>query len=128
MRKAMLSAAALLVVAAMAVYAQMPKGIETHKTSTGETVLANAKGMTLYTYDKDTADKSNCNGACAKIWPPVKASASENEGDYTVVTRDDGSKQLAYKHMPLYTYAKDMKAGEAAGNGMGNGAWHLATP
>ena len=36
-------------------------------------VLADAKGMTLYTFDKDADGKSNCNGKCAENWPPLKA-------------------------------------------------------
>ena len=49
-------------------------------------------------------------------------------GEWTVVTRDDGSKQWAYKAKPLYTYAKDSKAGDISGDGFLNGAWHIATP
>ena len=38
--------------------------------------LTNAAGMTLYTFDKDSAGKSVCNGACATNWPPLMAGAS----------------------------------------------------
>ena len=57
-------------------------------------MLVNAKGMTLYTFDRDVANsgKSNCNGDCAVKWPPHMASASDQaRGDYTVVVRNDGS-------------------------------------
>lgn len=102
-------------------------------TKTGTTakgsVLTDAKGMTLYTFDKDTDGKSACNGPCATNWPVLKAEAGDKaEGGYTIISRDDGSKQWAYKGKPLYTFAKDQKAGDITGDGFLNGAWHLAQP
>ena len=47
-------------------------------------------------------------------------------GDWTIVTRDDGQKQWAYKGKPLYGFAKDTKAGDKTGDGFLNGAWHVA--
>jgi len=90
-------------------------------------VLADASGMTLYTFDKDTAGsgKSACNGECAKMWPPVPANTKVME-PYSVVTRDDGSKQLAYKGKPLYLFAKDTKAGERKGDKVKD-VWHVVT-
>ena len=90
-------------------------------------VLATPAGATLYTFDKDVAGsgKSACNGGCATNWPPLVAQASDAaSGDWSIVTRDDGSKQWAWKGSPLYTYAKDAKAGDATGDGKGN-VWHL---
>ena len=87
-------------------------------------MLASNDGMTLYTFDKDAGGKSACNGACAGIWPPLKAAGdAKDSGDWTLVARDDGSKQWAFKGKPLYTYSKDSKAGDMAGDGIG-GAWH----
>ena len=93
-------------------------------------MLTDTKGMTLYTFDKDTAPgKSACNGQCATIWPllPV-ASDAMAMGPWTIITRDDGKKQWAYKGKPLYTFAQDSKAGDMAGDGKGGGAWHMAKP
>lgn len=94
-------------------------------------VLVDAAGMTVYTYDKDEAGsgKSNCVAACAKNWPPVIAEGSARP-PYSVVTRADGSKQLAHGGKPLYTFVKDKKAGDKTGDGVG-GVWHVvkvATP
>ncbi|QDW40014.1 hypothetical protein FFI89_024475 [Bradyrhizobium sp. KBS0727] len=102
-------------------------------TKTGTTAkgsaLTDAKGMSLYTFDKDADGKSACNGPCAANWPALKAEASDAAGDgYTVIARDDGSKQWAYKGKPLYTFTKDQKAGDITGDGFLNGAWHLAQP
>jgi predicted lipoprotein with Yx(FWY)xxD motif len=71
---------------------------------TADGALANSAGMTLYTFDKDVAGsgKSVCNDQCAALWPPLMAEAgAQPEGGYSLVTRDDGSKQWAYKGQPL---------------------------
>jgi predicted lipoprotein with Yx(FWY)xxD motif len=90
-------------------------------------MLATPGGMTLYTFDKDTAGAgtSACTGGCAQLWPPFAAPAGAMAaGDYTLVTRDDGSKQWAYKGWPLYTYSKDAKSGDMAGDNFKN-IWHV---
>lgn len=99
----------------------------TGKTSAGQ-ALVNAKGMTLYTFDKDSSGKSACNGGCAANWPPLMAKkGAKAMGEYSVVTRDDGSAQWAYDGKPLYTFIKDKKAGDAKGDGL-MGVWHVAKP
>ena len=93
-------------------------------------VLVNSGGMTVYTFDKDAAGsgKSVCNGPCAKLWPPVMAAADGRaEGNWSVVTRDDGARQWAYKGKPVYYWAKDTKAGDRTGDGFNN-VWRLARP
>ncbi|MBT9552072.1 MAG: hypothetical protein IV088_14565 [Hydrogenophaga sp.] len=101
-----------------------PAGV---KTSDG--VLAGPNGMTLYTFDKDTAGsgKSTCNGPCATNWPPLMAGGASASGDYSVVTRDDGAKQLAYKGKALYYWIKDTKPGDKTGDGFNN-VWRVAKP
>jgi predicted lipoprotein with Yx(FWY)xxD motif len=91
--------------------------------------LVDAKGMTLYIYDRDTAaGKSSCNGNCATNWPPLMAAAdAKADGAWTVITRDDGGKQWAYKGKPLYFWKDDKKAGDADGDGRNN-VWHIAAP
>ena len=111
-----------------AAFAQGMAPAKTGETAKGQ-AFVDDKGMTLYTFDKDMAGKSACNGPCATAWPPMMASATATAaGEWTVVTRDDGSKQWAYKAKPLYTYAKDSKAGDISGDGFLNGAWHIAKP
>jgi predicted lipoprotein with Yx(FWY)xxD motif len=92
-------------------------------------MFVTAKGMTLYTFDKDSAGKSACNGTCATNWPPALAvDGAKPTGAWTIVTRDDGLKQWAYKGKPVYAFAKDAKAGDTTGDGLLNGAWHIAKP
>jgi predicted lipoprotein with Yx(FWY)xxD motif len=93
-------------------------------------VFVGANGMTLYTFDRDAAGsgKSVCNGPCATNWPPLMAAAgAAGSGDWSVITRDDGSKQWAYKGKPLYFWAKDQKPGDRTGDGF-NKVWQLAKP
>lgn len=90
-------------------------------------VLVNDAGMTLYTFDKDPAGsgKSVCNDKCAIAWPPLKAAAEDKPGgDYTIITRDDGIRQWAYKGKPLYLWVKDQKPGDRTGDGF-NKAWRV---
>ncbi len=91
-------------------------------------MLVDSNGMTLYTYDKDAMNKSNCNDSCAGHWPPLMAAAgAKDNDDWTVIKRDDGSMQWAYYGKPLYTYVDDKKAGDMTGDGKG-GVWHVAKP
>jgi predicted lipoprotein with Yx(FWY)xxD motif len=93
-------------------------------------VFVGANGMTLYTFDRDTmgSGKSVCNGPCASAWPPLMAQGdAKASGDWTIVTRDDGSKQWAYKGKPLYYWQRDAKPGDRTGDGVNN-AWRLARP
>jgi predicted lipoprotein with Yx(FWY)xxD motif len=91
-------------------------------------IYTDAKGMALYTFDKDEAGKSNCYDNCAKNWPPFAAAADATaEGDWTIVDRTDGTKMWAYDGKPLYTFIKDTKPGEVMGDGANN-VWHVAKP
>jgi predicted lipoprotein with Yx(FWY)xxD motif len=126
MIKSFAAAAALAIVfTASAASAQMLKTAETPKGK----VFVDAKGMTLYTFDKDAGGKSMCNGPCAENWPALMAMDSDKPtADMTILVRDDGKKMWAYKGKPLYTFKKDMAAGETNGDGFLNGAWHVAKP
>jgi predicted lipoprotein with Yx(FWY)xxD motif len=93
-------------------------------------VFVGPNGMTLYTFDRDVlgSGKSVCNGQCAALWPPLMVSASAAPtGDWTIVVRDDGSRQWAYKGKPVYNWVKDTKPGERTGDGVNN-VWRLARP
>lgn len=92
--------------------------------------LADSKGMTLYTYDKDSTGVSNCYANCAVAWPPYLESGSASAAmpsGLTTVKRTDGNMQYAYNGKPLYYYANDSKPGDTTGDGVG-GIWHLVKP
>jgi len=114
---------ATLLVLAIAAYGSLA-GAQAPAKMTGG-VLTNTAGMTLYTFDKDEGGKSMCNGPCAANWPPLMAGAdAKASGDWSIVTRDDGAKQWAYKGKPVYLWAKDTKPGDKTGDGFNN-VWHV---
>ncbi|MGV9759867.1 SCO0930 family lipoprotein [Streptomyces tricolor] len=97
-------------------------------------VLTDGSGLTLYRFDKDTANppKSNCADECATTWPPVPAEdatagAGIDKALLGEVTRPDGTKQLTIDGWPAYRYAKDVNAGDVNGQGVG-GKWFALAP
>ncbi|MFE5868220.1 SCO0930 family lipoprotein [Streptomyces roseifaciens] len=96
-------------------------------------VVADSAGMTLYRFDKDTAQPpaSTCDGDCAKAWPPVPAgdatAASGIGAKVGEVVRADGTKQLTLAGWPVYRYAKDTAPGDTKGQGVG-GTWSAFAP
>ncbi|MCL7428487.1 MULTISPECIES: SCO0930 family lipoprotein [unclassified Streptomyces] len=97
-------------------------------------VLTDSAGLTLYRFDKDTAEppKTNCEGDCATTWPPVpaddaSAGAGVDKSQLGEVTRPDGTKQLTIGGWPAYRYAKDVNAGDTKGQGVG-GTWYALAP
>ena len=90
--------------------------------------LTNSAGMTLYVFDKDAAGKSVCNGECAVKWPPLTATTDDKAtGDYSIISRDNGARQWAFKGKPLYLWFKDQKPGDMSGDNVNN-VWHVAKP
>jgi predicted lipoprotein with Yx(FWY)xxD motif len=93
-------------------------------------IVVDGTGRTLYVYDPDTANpsKSNCDGSCAALWPPLPAGTGTPKlsgvaaSSVGTVTRSDGTKQVTLAGHPLYYYAQDAKAGDANGQSFG-GIW-----
>ena len=101
----------------------MIAGVTTQKTIYGE-AFADARGMTLYSYDQDSKNKSACNATCAQTWNPLAAPRiAKPVEDWSIVQRDDGSLQWAWKGKPLYSYTGDHAPNDANGDGV-NGTWH----
>ena len=118
----------LIATATLAACASMMGGAMAPYTKVNDGMLVGSNNMTLYTFAKDTSGsgKSMCNGPCAANWPPLLVDGNPaTPGDYSVITRDDGKKQLAFKGMPLYFWVKDTKPGDKTGDGFLNGAWHI---
>lgn len=97
-------------------------------------VVTDQKGWILYRFDKDSANPpaSNCNGDCARLWPPaltdgntvVTGIAEDKVGD---VTREDGTRQLTVGGWPVYRYIGDLKPGTWKGQKVG-GTWFVVAP
>jgi len=82
-----------------------------------EIAYTDLEGMTLYTYDADPAGKSTCVAECARLWRPMPAKANAAPfGDWSVITRDDGTKQWALKGKPLYRFIQDVTPGSVGGS------------
>ncbi len=73
---------------------------QTHSTKAG-TVLVNAKGLTIYELQGDTASNQTCNSACQAFWPPVMS----------------GGSQVVINGHPAFTFSMDSSAGQALGQG-----------
>jgi predicted lipoprotein with Yx(FWY)xxD motif len=104
------------------------------KTATigGATVLTNTQGFAVYSFAPDTMTKSDCNGACAAAWPPVKGPAIAGAGvtgKLGTIERSDGSTQATCNGHPLYTFVQDTRPGTDTGNGVNafGGLWHALT-
>ena len=88
-------------------------------------LLADSAGRTVYTFDKDTAGKSNCSGGCLAAWPMFVAKAgAKTQGDFGLIDAGDGQRQWTLKGKPLYYFAGDTQPGERNGDGSG-GVWHV---
>jgi predicted lipoprotein with Yx(FWY)xxD motif len=104
----------------MAVAAEVP-------VKKGDNILVDKAGMTLYVFDKDVANsgKSACNGPCAENWPPLLAEEGATpEGKFSIITRDDGTKQWAHDGKPLYLYKADKQPGDREGDNFRD-IWHV---
>ncbi|MBS1892253.1 MAG: hypothetical protein JST59_13235 [Actinobacteria bacterium] len=90
-------------------------------------VLVNSEGRTLYAFSGE-----ECEGACAKAWPPLLDESGEPQpSNGTSAARigttelPGGSTQVTYAGHPLYTFTGDKAPGEANGNGQSafGGTW-----
>ncbi|GAB4400259.1 MAG: hypothetical protein OHK0048_15170 [Rhodoferax sp.] len=127
----LLIASATLALAGLAgcSFIQKSFSLESQPAQVKDGILVGPTGMTLYTFDKDSADsgKSVCNADCAVNWPPLTATVIESpSGHFGIINRDDGRKQWTYKGKPLYYWVNDQKPGDRKGDGV-NKLWHVIT-
>src|SRR6266545_5405314 len=102
-----------------------PKGalVALRSTALGN-VLVDARGRTLYLFEKDKHGRSACYGACATYWPPLLSPAKPRPGRGVhasllgVTKRAGGKRQVTYAGHPLYTFTADKKAGQTIGEGV----------
>jgi predicted lipoprotein with Yx(FWY)xxD motif len=99
-------------------------------------ILVDSQGRTLYLFQADKGTKSACTGACAKAWPPLRASGKPVVGTgltaskVTTAPRSDGMPQVVYNGHPLYTFAHDQNPGDANGQGVNafGANWYVLSP
>ena len=96
-------------------------------TAVGKVFIGENK-LSLYTFRNDAKNQSNCYADCAISWPPFLAkNDAKTNGHWTIVKRNDGNNQWAFKGAPLYYWVGDAKTGDTTGDGVG-GVWDLARP
>jgi predicted lipoprotein with Yx(FWY)xxD motif len=94
-------------------------------------ILINSQGRSLYLFQRDVGTKSECAGACAAAWPPLRATGTPVVGTSLsaskigTTARSDGKPQVTYNGHPLYLYSADQKPGDTNGQGLNafGGAW-----
>src|SRR5262249_45264261 len=121
------AAAALFAALPLAAAPTVPTGVTVKERGDGWTFV-NDKGLALYTFDRDlrTPGESACDADCAKQWPPLKAADDAKAiGDWSIISRKDGSKQWAFRGRPLYGYAEEGGSNTAYGDGQGE-TWYVA--
>jgi predicted lipoprotein with Yx(FWY)xxD motif len=131
------AAASFLAVHPPATHAAQAKGavVSTATTSLGR-IIVNSNGRTLYLFKKDRNGKSACSGQCAVFWPPLitsgkpRVTGGARASLIGTTRRADGRLQVTYNHHPLYTFAKDTKAGQTTGEGVNafGAVWDAVSP
>jgi predicted lipoprotein with Yx(FWY)xxD motif len=104
-----------------------PKGavVALRKTTLG-TVLVDARGRTLYLFEKDRGRVSACTSACLQYWPAFTSRATPRAGKgvrqsmLKLAKQSNGSLQVTYAGHPLYTFVGDKQAGQTSGEGLTN--------
>jgi predicted lipoprotein with Yx(FWY)xxD motif len=103
--------------------AAVPPEFMVTTNATGRIILA-ASGFSVYSWDGDTRDKSNCAVAClGSEWRPVAAGRDElAQGEWRIIERSAGVRQWAFRGKPLYTHALDPKPRSLDGSDVRG--WH----
>lgn len=99
----------------------------TVNTAIGDVFTFGEQNKTLYTFANDSAGSSTCFDECLQIWPAITAETEQTMGQFSTITRQDGSFQWSFKNMPLYFYQGDATEGDISGEGLGD-VWFVARP
>lgn len=100
----------------------VPPAFDVRQMGTGR-MLVNYAGFSVYTWDGDRPNTSNCAGDCLKKWAPaLAAETSQPQGEWTILQRSPGVRQWAYRKKPLYTYIADIRPKSMLGTD--EAGWH----
>lgn len=98
---------------------------ESEDSSTLTSQSVDRDQFTLYTFDNDDTNDSNCLGMCAVVWPAFLANEQDPDvGEFAKFERDDGLLQWAFNGQPLYFFRDDIEKKQTLGDGV-NGVWHV---
>jgi predicted lipoprotein with Yx(FWY)xxD motif len=108
--------------------------VEVNDSEYGQ-ILTDGNGRTLYLFDKEQTDRSQCFGACAEAWPPLFTGGAPESGsgakdDLLGTTDHEGKTQVTYNGHPLYYYEGESEAGEVLCQGVDEfgGLWLVVDP
>jgi predicted lipoprotein with Yx(FWY)xxD motif len=105
---------------------EMPAAVAVRKTTLGHSLVTAGSEASLYFVDAEAAEDSECDMQCVRAWMPLKASQmASGRGDWSIMTRPDGTRQWAYSDKPLYRYNGDWNAGDTTGHQV-DGLWLAA--
>jgi predicted lipoprotein with Yx(FWY)xxD motif len=91
----------------------------------GRTILTNEQGLSVYTFDPDEQNVSNCYNGCAKAWPPVLVKSAQGlQAPLGATQRKDGTLQVTVNGAPVYLFVGDANPGDIKGDGLDD-VWHL---
>ena len=99
-----------------------PTTISVTQNKTWGPTLTLKDGHTLYRLTKDSKNMSVCTGKCATVWVPVvlatgqKTPVGSGVSHLGSFTRANGTHQVTYEGIPLYTFVGDKKADVITGN------------
>ncbi len=96
-------------------------------------ILVDQDGKTLYLFEADSKNKSNCSGGCLNLWPPIMANGKASAGSGVtagMIGAATGSSQVTYAGHPLYWFSGDTQAGDTNGEGLDDfgGEWYAISP
>ena len=110
--------------------------VQVATSKTYGTYLVDGNGQSLYVLSSDSKDTSTCSGACAQAWPPLAVTGTPTAASGVAasllgtIKRQDGTLQVTYNGLPLYTFVKDKASGDTNGEGVNahGGEWDLVSP
>jgi predicted lipoprotein with Yx(FWY)xxD motif len=108
--------------------------VTVRKTKLGS-IIVDGSGRTMYLFEKDKGGKSECNGACAKTWPPLMTNGKPKatggaEAKLLGTTKRSNGTQVTYAGHPIYGFEGDTKPGQTNGEGSKafGAAWYVLAP
>lgn len=109
--------------------------VQARRSSLGK-ILVDGRGRTLYLFEADRPNVSNCSGGCLTVWPALAAKGAPRAGrgvsahKLGTIRRRDGRRQVTYARHPLYYYVADARPGDVSGQALDQfGAeWYVLAP
>jgi predicted lipoprotein with Yx(FWY)xxD motif len=96
---------------------ETPAAVAVRKTTLGHILVASDSETSLYYLDPDVSEGAECDVECVRTWSPLRASQmASGRNDWSVVTRQDGTRQWAYRDRPLYKFSGDWNPGDTLGH------------